>query len=217
MSTLKLICNTCFEVVAIVDTDKFFYPATGSMFKSPDTKHGLPDPFPPGATWEEWRCPYSGSPGHRISPGPDAVMLENRALYRIPTYEEVVSRRDVQAEIKEPEAPREDEPLTEEGELTETGSDINDEVKLDKEDIEEHIAKAAEEVKQEQQPVIKTPYDDPTGQEKNAMSEAPKPQKQQVVDDGTVCRICGNTFKTKAACASHRATVHKPGSEREVE
>jgi hypothetical protein len=58
MSEAFVICQVCGEKIAIVDPEKLLYPMRGEMFKSPDPVHGYPDPFEPGQTWEEVRCPY---------------------------------------------------------------------------------------------------------------------------------------------------------------
>ena len=72
---LKLICEICGEAIADVDTDKLTFPVNGSMFKSPDTLHGVPDPFHSSLTWEDLRCPFGRT--HRPMIEPNKLMLES--------------------------------------------------------------------------------------------------------------------------------------------
>lgn len=53
------ICQICGEVYAKVTIHELSYPLQGSMFRSPDRLHGIPDPFIlPGTPWEDFRCPF---------------------------------------------------------------------------------------------------------------------------------------------------------------
>lgn len=83
---LKLICEICGEVIADVDKDKLSFPLNGSMFISPDILHGVPDPFHPSLTWEDFRCPYGGT--HRPIIKPNALLLMSsggtRAIVELP-------------------------------------------------------------------------------------------------------------------------------------
>jgi hypothetical protein len=127
-----------------------------------------------------------------------------------------LARRNVQAqaEVKQPDATGHVEGnVVADDESTSDPGTVNEVKEVTEATQAELIQEAAEEIRN----MPPSPYADPTGQEKNAMLEAPKPEKQVVKDDGCTCRICGNTFKTKLACASHTARVHKPGSERELE
>ena len=58
MPDVLIKCDVCFEIICKADIDTLVQPITGSMFRSPDTLHGLPDPFDASLTWETMRCPY---------------------------------------------------------------------------------------------------------------------------------------------------------------
>lgn len=55
---MKVQCQICFEWIAEVSKSDLSYPTTGAMFKSIDSHHGYPDPFPHNLTWEDFKCPY---------------------------------------------------------------------------------------------------------------------------------------------------------------
>lgn len=90
MSILKVFCETCREHVAYVDTDNLEYPAVGSMFKSPDEKHGMAPPFEEWSQWELMYCPHGRQ--HRITDAPQYIIIEGGVKYPIPTHEEVMAR-----------------------------------------------------------------------------------------------------------------------------
>jgi len=73
----KLICQLCNEVVALFSVEDIKLPITGSMFHSPDERHGIPDPFYPGAEFEFMRCPYGG---HRPMILPDQLLTDEGML-----------------------------------------------------------------------------------------------------------------------------------------
>jgi len=55
---LSIYCEICGEKIATADMHTLRHPLKGSQFLTPDSWHGYPPPFDPGATWEEMRCPY---------------------------------------------------------------------------------------------------------------------------------------------------------------
>ncbi len=55
---ITVVCQVCFEKIAIADTKELSVPIRGSMFKSKDPGHGHPDPFPPAVEWQFMKCPY---------------------------------------------------------------------------------------------------------------------------------------------------------------
>ena len=75
---IKVLCQLCDEVIAIIDLRTIKYPLTADMFKSHDADHGLPDPFYPGADWEFFKCPYGQ---HRPMSLPDHVRTELGMLF----------------------------------------------------------------------------------------------------------------------------------------
>lgn len=188
---INVYCDICYEFVATVDTDRLVYPLSGSMFKSPDPAHGMPDPFDPGAIWEFLWCPYSNKT-HRITSDPGSFMTDGRARYRVPSYAEFESMRTKKA--AEPKEVVEEE--------------VNA-VSESPEVIEQAIQEAA------QPPVHDLPPD--MDGDKPAMREAPKPDKTPAPVVGFPCRICGKVIKTELSLASHMARAHKPGSEGELE
>ena len=58
MSLKRMICEYCFAEIGKFDTGIIKLPLTPVMFTSPDEKHEIPAPFPPGQkTWMDFRCP----------------------------------------------------------------------------------------------------------------------------------------------------------------
>jgi hypothetical protein len=55
---LDIYCEICREKVATAEESVLVQPIRGSMFKSPDAWHGIPDPFPPDVDWEFMQCPF---------------------------------------------------------------------------------------------------------------------------------------------------------------
>jgi hypothetical protein len=53
----KVKCQVCFEVIGKILMEDFEVPMRGFMFRSKDSKHGYPRPFPRDFTWEDLRCP----------------------------------------------------------------------------------------------------------------------------------------------------------------
>lgn len=70
---IDIYCQICFELIAKADPKSLCTPITGEMFKSPDTHHGIPDPFPPEAGWEDMKCPVCQ---HRPFVFQDQVMIQ---------------------------------------------------------------------------------------------------------------------------------------------
>lgn len=54
----SLVCEVCKAVIAKFDVCELAMPVMGSMFKSKDPDHGVPDPFDPRQDWRYMRCPY---------------------------------------------------------------------------------------------------------------------------------------------------------------
>jgi hypothetical protein len=73
---IDIFCAICFERISQADPDELCVPLMGSMFKSPDPHHGVPDPFPPDQTWEDFKCPVCR---HRpfIDPGQVLTRVED--------------------------------------------------------------------------------------------------------------------------------------------
>ena len=55
---LMVKCDLCGEIIAKTTEDALACPMTGAMFSSPDSDHGIPDPFDKNLSWEDFRCPY---------------------------------------------------------------------------------------------------------------------------------------------------------------
>ena len=77
----QLQCEICREIIGFFDPKDLAIPITGSMFKSKDPEHGLPDPFWTAVEldWREMRCPYcSNRPfvfdAEKQPNGPDRVL-----------------------------------------------------------------------------------------------------------------------------------------------
>jgi len=51
-------CEICFETIAACELEELKVPMLGAMFTSPDLRHGIPQPFPSDACWEDMRCPH---------------------------------------------------------------------------------------------------------------------------------------------------------------
>lgn len=81
MKTLKVVCQICSEVIAIIDTAYFTQPLRGDMFQSPDPHHGMDAPFAAGLDWVEMRCPYGRA--HRPFVREDEI-LTTTGLLKVP-------------------------------------------------------------------------------------------------------------------------------------
>ena len=64
-------CDLCEEIIGKTSRDLVFYPMTGSMFKSPDSDHGIPAPFDASISWEDFSCPFGRT--HRPIISRDAI------------------------------------------------------------------------------------------------------------------------------------------------
>jgi hypothetical protein len=80
----KCKCQICDEIYAVIDIDEIKYPINGSMFKSVDPAHGVPDPFYPGAEFEYMRCPFGQ---HRPMIMPNTILLDNGMILNVPDRE----------------------------------------------------------------------------------------------------------------------------------
>jgi hypothetical protein len=73
-------CDLCGENIAKTSEEAVSYPMTGAMFRSPDSEHGLPDPFDTALSWEDFRCPYGRT--HRPFISRD-ILSTNLGNYRV--------------------------------------------------------------------------------------------------------------------------------------
>jgi hypothetical protein len=77
----KCKCQICDEIYAVIDLEDIKYPLNGSMFKSPDPAHGVPDPFYPGAEFEYMHCPFGQ---HRPMIMPNTILCDNGKILNVP-------------------------------------------------------------------------------------------------------------------------------------
>jgi hypothetical protein len=88
---MKLRCQICFEFIATVDKVKLAYPMYGFMFTSVDPHHGMPDPFPPSAEWEHFKCPYGT---HRPMISDNEIQTDEGLI----TVKQLIKREDISTE-----------------------------------------------------------------------------------------------------------------------
>jgi hypothetical protein len=81
MVELTVICEICGEEIALVSSGNLALPMRGSMFKTIDAWHGVPDPFPPDVGWEDMLCPFGRQ--HRPFVKDDEVTLKNLAKLKL--------------------------------------------------------------------------------------------------------------------------------------
>ena len=53
----KLLCAYCFEPIATIKVNELSVPFKPEMFKSIDSVHEIPPPFPEGVEWIDMKCP----------------------------------------------------------------------------------------------------------------------------------------------------------------
>jgi hypothetical protein len=64
----------CEEIIAETTLEELSYPMRGSMFRSPDKSHGIPDPWLAYEEWADMRCPYSRT--HRPMVNDDVIRTD---------------------------------------------------------------------------------------------------------------------------------------------
>lgn len=75
-----LICELCSERIALFNPDRLSTPISGGMFLSPDSQHGIPEPFHQQLTWVNFKCPYCKN---RPILQPDRVLTESGYFYLV--------------------------------------------------------------------------------------------------------------------------------------
>jgi len=127
MSELIVKCELCDEIISKTTEEALSFPMTGAMFQSPDPEHGIPAPFDPILSWEDFRCPHgrthrpfisqevistttgpyrvskNGAPGEFVDKRPeiDRESVIDRTI--VPTDEQAAST--VRAELNKNKAP----------------------------------------------------------------------------------------------------------------
>jgi len=65
---LRVLCDSCKEIVGAINTETIHYPITGDQILSPNPEHGVPPQFHASLTQNEFRCPFGPrdhQAGHR--------------------------------------------------------------------------------------------------------------------------------------------------------
>jgi len=181
MNQLKLICQLCQEVIAKFDIEEVKFPIDGSMFKSPDKAHGIPDPFYPGADFEFMRCPYGG---HRPMILPDKILTDKGLLNLSPDGNHY---------------------------FTEYTTDSERSFILDREQLDRPIPMMSDEEAERRARIDERTENVETEAEpgKQADSEPIKEEEKEIPAGKHFCRECDKEFVNLAGYTNHMRIKHK--------